>query len=610
MLINFSIFSTKTVSVDIFSDKYFMRYSDASGNPTLSSGYQSSAFNKEIFSLPFDFEINIPEATNVLYNVFYFDSNKEFQTASGWKGIAHKPYNLVIPKNTNIKILFKHNESKIAELENGISTLLSYFTFTVVTWQNYDNQIDEINNRIYNIENPQANFSFDTVATPYYYEFELEQGSWNSGAISKISNGSTTSVRVSTALQYDPNYGIYVHCPSNILITYTLFREDKTYVTRIASSKETAIKKHIVGYPEARLITISFRKYDNDYTTGTELELLAEDLQNEVEIVYDNNTIPWYYKEYMPNKLIDAEKFAFNYDLTFAFITDVHVGDNEFYSHYMLKELTSKTSVIPFMVFGGDLMTTQSKTESTYYNQFQKWFNLIDDINVPVYQVQGNHDYYATKFTEDSDTSNTGISHSFKQCIKKLKYKNPNGGAYYFIDYNNFRLVFLNAFDGADDDESFGGHFGYSSNQIQWLLNTALNGDVDNIIIFTHAPIFQNEFVTEAQIISANEPIRQICKAINNKTTYQTYDYSNSDMFIDCVITGHRHMDISYIEDSVLCITSTCDARYRNVTNGVNIHRAVGDLGEQAFDIFGIDLTNRRIDTLRFGYGFNRSFTF
>lgn len=157
--------------------------------------------------------------------------------------------------------------------------------------------------------------------------------------------------------------------------------------------------------------------------------------------------------------------------------------------------------------------------------------------------------------------------------------------------------------------------------QLNWLANTALKLPDNSwgVLIFTHAPL-QGSFNSDPQINS--DIMYGILNAFKNGTSYTgngtTTGYtcnvscnftSQGKGEVIAVISGHIHYDSSMTKNGMLLI-QTLDSLARNDFAGKMPDRPLISLEEDAWDVFTIDRSKRKIYATRFGAGNSREFSY
>jgi 3',5'-cyclic-AMP phosphodiesterase len=141
--------------------------------------------------------------------------------------------------------------------------------------------------------------------------------------------------------------------------------------------------------------------------------------------------------------------------ITFAFFSDTHSYYDEFAS--AVKSI-NKNDSIQFAICGGDI------TEAGLSKEFNYYYDIADDLNVPVITAIGNHDYLSN-----------GAS------IYTAMFGDSNFSFY----MGNFHFVFFNDVIWENNNQS---------PDFDWLNNTLQSDTVSKAIIVSHIPPWDEQF--------------------------------------------------------------------------------------------------------------------
>ena len=118
-----------------------------------------------------------------------------------------------------------------------------------------------------------------------------------------------------------------------------------------------------------------------------------------------------------------------------------------------------------------------------------------------------------------------------------------------------------------------------------------------NVVIFSH------------QLFAMTSPGKPVTEFLGytssgNKIVNTLKDISAESTII-AVISGHTHYDFSQNVNGFLEICTTCDTRqeYGGLPDNA------GTINEQAFDVFTIDIANRKLFATRIGRGQDREWS-
>lgn len=183
---------------------------------------------------------------------------------------------------------------------------------------------------------------------------------------------------------------------------------------------------------------------------------------------------------FIKNVLISAVLFSL-LSMTSACLADFRFvvmgdgrGDNEGINTEVLKAILerAKEDKPDFIVFVGDLITGSKHTD-VHRDRLIKWKVLVEEFDIPVYIVVGNHEI-ESEMSEDTMRSVFEMPENGPAEFKELVYS---------FDYQNAHFVVLD----TDQYENF---HRLGSIQLEWLKNNLSETDKEFIFIFGHEPAF------------------------------------------------------------------------------------------------------------------------
>jgi UDP-2,3-diacylglucosamine pyrophosphatase LpxH len=328
--------------------------------------------------------------------------------------------------------------------------------------------------------------------------------------------------------------------------------------------------------------------------------------------------IPGYYHEdnYIDNKIdVINQNTQVQTGVSFAYFTDSHWGDNANQQGKLLDYISQQTSINQIF-FGGDIPQAygiNSKLKDAT-NLYQK---IVKSTKYPVYSVHGNHDLtIKTSSTSDQGlTENQLKQYDVLNRSNELKINGVLNKNYYYLDnpVQKVRFIILDDWSGIDTSIAHGVKAGITQDEIDWLLNVALDVNGYTFVILTHAP-------SDEQIpvyVPTNKILQQVLIAINNKQKFEwnednitaSVDFSDTTNYVALHLSGHNHQDASHINNNVLSVSTICDALYNDDPNYTE-QRQKGSINEQCIDVVSVDTTNRTIKMCRIGAGDDRSFNY
>lgn len=374
---------------------------------------------------------------------------------------------------------------------------------------------------------------------------------------------------------------------------------------------------------------------------------------------FTNNHIKPYYKSNVETKENEVVTLQNDDTFTFAFGADFHI--NEYDSGVPAHSLNVLNKVVDSIevdaiVNGGDTINYGRQEK---YHGFASIKNLNRKIKnkVKTFHVVGNHEYNGVSLLSDGKQrkSWTITKQELYNLIGKQQENNvvwgSKEGMYYYKDFadKKIRAIFLNTSDNAfefkNDNDGKGDYLaidpmvvcGLRSQQVTWLINTALNftdkqdRNQWHTMVFTHIPIFRaTDGMTWNQPNLQNDvAIRQILNSFRQGTsTPISYtDNAHNGYFslslntnfapqgalpLIGVFSGHVHIDRIVTDVHGLTNVSVM-AGYPDYTISQvdsHIQRTPLTYNEIAFDVIVVNKQSRRVDLKRFGAGTDRFYTY
>lgn len=334
-----------------------------------------------------------------------------------------------------------------------------------------------------------------------------------------------------------------------------------------------------------------------------------------------DDELPSYYHvdNYIENKI---NKINLNSGLdsgvNFAYITDTHYGDNAGKSGNLLKYIKENTA-ISTVVFGGDIVRSYG-TKANAWDDVKMYTSLVDNIGI-VYGTKGNHDI--TIRASASETTGwtapqSAIYNILNRKNERLIDNGINNKSYYYFDnkIQKVRFIVLDQYEDVQSGETtyWGTKSKFSQEQLDWLINEALNVDGYTLVVFTHSPSDSSMQYYSPYL----DVVQKLLVAVNNKQHF-TYnqnglladvDFSKTTNTIACHLSGHAHIDETHVDNGVLSIGVLCDAAYNDDPQYKDKPRTKGTINEQAFDVVSLDTTSRTIKLVRIGQGNDREFSY
>jgi len=211
----------------------------------------------------------------------------------------------------------------------------------------------------------------------------------------------------------------------------------------------------------------------------------------------------------------DYRNKTFGTSYKFIVLTDTHIEDGKTFGLEGLGSVIISEN-IDFVVIAGDITQTGSLQE------IQKFIEVADDFDVPVYPVVGNHDFYFDNWPV---------------------WKDYIGSTRHRIDFDETSLFIL------DSANSF-----FGKEQLDWLeneINSITNAD-QRVFVFTHSPLFI-PFKMQ-QIIDTKERAR-ITSILRNRCDIMFMGHSH--VRVENTIGNVRYVSIEdFVNTKVYCIVT------------------------------------------------------
>lgn len=334
----------------------------------------------------------------------------------------------------------------------------------------------------------------------------------------------------------------------------------------------------------------------------------------------ENNTVPAYYETHLTSKINAINALYSDSTDQFIFITDVHIngyGGNTGHSKALINRISFNTAVSK-VINGGDLINRPSLLVDDA-KTYRDTLTLISesasytrpDTGIPQFMVIGNHDsgvdYNNGVRVPNTITVDDFMAYSGLNVTKPLVCSDVKSGTQYYFDHNGIRYIIINP--NLRDEIPTGEGFGHSW---EFLANVALL----SMPAGYHAIIIPHVFVD-----GENEPIPSFTQTIldtadaYNSRGVATYgglsaNYADCEGLVACFIAGHAHMDFDIRTTGNIPVIFTTTDNMRAEKSGSGLSRTEGTVSEQAFDVFSIDKTNKKIYATRIGAGSDREFSY
>lgn len=327
-----------------------------------------------------------------------------------------------------------------------------------------------------------------------------------------------------------------------------------------------------------------------DYVIRKTYESTQTRLGNVENAVMQGSVLPSYWYTYLETKIADVQSKDMaigNHGDSFVFVTDLHYVTNDGHSAGATKYVLDHSSVTK-VIIGGDICNGDTTSKQGCINQIIACRNDFREINP--YYLRGNHDNN-TEIASPTPEKALSDSELYGLILKPIENKIIGDKTFHYYFDNEVEKVRYICLDTGHPDTNV-----ISDAQITWMQQriTELSAGW-TVIVLTH------QYYSTVGTMDGNGT--KILAGLN-----AIYDTASAT--IAGVICGHSHAD--YMETTakgfpVIC--TTCDVR-GGQSSSVPLTRTAGTYTEQAFDVFHIDTTARKIYATRIGAGSDRNTTY
>lgn len=316
-------------------------------------------------------------------------------------------------------------------------------------------------------------------------------------------------------------------------------------------------------------------------------------IENKIKALEEKVTtfeVPDYYFDngYLPERIATVkakmQECAGKGD-AFIFITDQHWTLNAGNSPVLINYISNNLHINK-VISGGDMGDSGSWIE----------FNSLLRKCFPgrVFHTLGNHEYFYP---------NTGsmLEYHLNMYNEDVRTDNAERNYYYYDNSRaKVRYIMLSAFMPAT--ESSGGALnGHETEQVEWLVNDALNvEDGWTIIVCTHMIHYMD--LTTFKLTAPTAGGQAVLDALD---AYNANESSKGK--VACVIQGHTHHDrITHTTGGIPIVIVSCDKCEPWISSGTNMEpwlstRVAGTITEQAFEIVVLDKEAQELHFYRIG---------
>lgn len=437
--------------------------------------------------------------------------------------------------------------------------------------------------------------------------------------ISAVTIASSVPTAAYIRASFVPNTGARVK-----LDDITVWSEDTAGLLNNVNDLRTICGQYISNEQYIRVITDKYNRVlaavdiNGNWTFTGDVEFyngIPKQIQNAVDEIHSeidsiNQIVPAFYREHINTKITQilskVNTCSQNGDV-FVFLTDTHWESNRQYSPALIKYILQNTCITK-VLHGGDIISGSYDSRLDARDIMQKFMFAS-----PLYTMFGNHDQYLQDVGGVYATNSEIYSVFFKHLEK---YVNTNGKFYYYFDNvsQKIRYIILDAHWPNNTDNR--GESLHYPEQLAWL--EARARELDNswsIVVFQHV-IFSEQTISGQSPVPGTVEQSELTQQLVAKLDDICDDASMPTVI--AIIGGHTHYDYyEYSAKGYPIIVTTDDGSYGFVQQGGQWvdkdnmpTRADQTVDAQAFDVYTIDKTLRKIYATRIGYGNDREFTY
>lgn len=312
---------------------------------------------------------------------------------------------------------------------------------------------------------------------------------------------------------------------------------------------------------------------------------------------------------------------------SFAFITDLHLDENDKYSFSIIKKMNKELNLSTVIV-GGDLVTERIvASKAGALRQIQQVVDGFHEVHPKTMITQGNHDDSSIVGLWNQTIKPNEMYEKMFSFMGSTAEYGPSG-LYHYRDNNAQKIRYI-ALNGIDIPYIQVGNglkykgisvYAYRQTQVDWLINEALDTPPDwSVIVSSHLPPYKDGVKAWDLPTNNEEIVRGILKAYKTKTAYSASsqasvpddlkisvnaDFRNKGGDVIAWFCGHVHYDnVVQLPEGFPLITVLNDGAHRWLDSP---QRVSGTIAEQAFDIVTVNKNERKIYLTRVGAGKNR----
>lgn len=329
-------------------------------------------------------------------------------------------------------------------------------------------------------------------------------------------------------------------------------------------------------------------------------------------LIADTDAVEEYFEDEVTDTVEKIRALQTEPCLTFLLCTDVHYAslDTVVFPHTVNNmKAVSKQIRADGVVCLGD-MTDGDKTQATTIERLNTIMPLMMNIGLPVYFSAGNHDCNAYGSSSNVFTASQVYQYLYSRTANGVFADWTSHGVNFYKDFDEYKIRMI-SLDAANTDSGSAPHYKYSEGTVAWFTNLLPTTPAGyTVLLLTHLSPWGSHNWKET--VPSN--------ASSVRTAITTWLASEGNTMIS--IIGHSHADFDhtspFLEIAVNC--EKCDTAItadETVGSGSDWpegskrwRRVRGEVIEDSWDAVVIRPISRKIDTVRFGAGEDRSFIY
>ena len=300
--------------------------------------------------------------------------------------------------------------------------------------------------------------------------------------------------------------------------------------------------------------------------------------------------------------------------LVFFLCSDVHYNTVKTDNRLKLDSVTDMTTnmaalkkqiKVDGLICLGDIVDAKPPTETEETKQQIAYvMNRFQGVGVPLIYCMGNHDdnrYVSRK--DGTFFTPQQIESMFMRYTLPNKVTDPSmNGLNYYVDYDRHKIrMFVVDSNYPNPKDGFHWSYGFSDNTVAWFSNCLSEVPKGwGILVLSHRRLVQNKNPGKNWIYNQLKMVETVNKFIANGGTYIA------------TVSGHIHRDYSnskpFLEFSVAA--QKCQNIETKKGNAVAPERNLNTASEDLWDILVIRPQSRKINTIRFGAGTDREWSY